>query len=397
MKKTLMIALFAVVLLVVSCSPSLSFIEVDAPCISIETLDTAYLVTITCSNPNGQFYYSVNGNNPVYGGRKYEKPFEVEFGATIKACTKIKDATSSVTILETVQPTSETPVVFIDKENCLATILCEDLKASVFYKIGSEAFKPYSSPVRLDEGEIISAMTTKKLFKDSDVVQEMHVPINAPKVSTPRISTSASSKYNEGVSFVTFYADEGVDIYYTIDGSEPSKKSTKYTGQFYVEGENTVKAIAIPPTISGKNDSNVFSSILNNGKDAPKGWTWNGFYSVTPPWLKEMIHWQGYSIFSFGWEYEYMVIRGDVVYCATLAGELVTLPTLVGYAEKQRGKPVYRVEGRATKGFEDGQTVYYYTMTVYFSDGGGELELFKIAKYKDRLRLVSQYNITSYN
>ena len=45
---------------------------------------------------------------------------------------------------------------------------------------------------------------------------------------------------------VSIYAfDDGLDIYYTIDGSDPSKVSSKFTSAFKLEGKATVKAIVV--------------------------------------------------------------------------------------------------------------------------------------------------------
>ena len=72
-------------------------------------------------------------------------------------------------------------------------------------------------------------------------------------------STSASPIISGETSFlesteVTISAAEGADIYYTLDGSEPTTGSTKYTGAFTLEETTTVKAIAVE---SGKEASDV--------------------------------------------------------------------------------------------------------------------------------------------
>lgn len=56
--------------------------------------------------------------------------------------------------------------------------------------------------------------------------------------------TPTESEFDKEVT-VTLTADEGADIYYTLDGTTPSNASTKYEAPFKLTATTTVKAIAI--------------------------------------------------------------------------------------------------------------------------------------------------------
>lgn len=88
-------------------------------------------------------------------------------------------------------------------------------------------------------------------------------------ISMPIISPAAGD-YSESFKEITLSTEKtetgssAVDIFYTTDGTEPSKTSNRYTGPFKIIGSKTVKAICI----SGDKKSDIVTAIynLNAGK-----------------------------------------------------------------------------------------------------------------------------------
>ncbi len=64
-------------------------------------------------------------------------------------------------------------------------------------------------------------------------------------VATPTISGEADFLEN---TIVTITAEEGLEVYYTLDGTDPTKASNKYTAPFELTATTTVKAIAYDAT-----------------------------------------------------------------------------------------------------------------------------------------------------
>lgn len=78
-------------------------------------------------------------------------------------------------------------------------------------------------------------------------------------VAAPTIEGATSF---ENTTQVTISAEEGADIYYTLDGTtDPTETSTKYTGAFDITETTTVKAIAIKNGTSSAVATKVFTKI----------------------------------------------------------------------------------------------------------------------------------------
>ena len=79
--------------------------------------------------------------------------------------------------------------------------------------------------------------------------------------------TPAAGTYTAAQNVTIACATSGADIYYTLDGSNPSTSSTKYTGPIAISATTTVKAIAVK---SGMTNSVVASATYTINSSAPE-------------------------------------------------------------------------------------------------------------------------------
>ena len=71
-----------------------------------------------------------------------------------------------------------------------------------------------------------------------------YTPATAASVATPTFSVQ-TGKYTEAQSVTINCATAEASIYYTLDGTEPSERSTPYNGAINISSTTTLKAIAI--------------------------------------------------------------------------------------------------------------------------------------------------------
>lgn len=98
-----------------------------------------------------------------------------------------------------------------------------------------------------------SVEATKLRFNISDS-KASPVISNIGIYNAPQILTPPTIIRNQAGDVIITPADAESEIYYTVDGSEPTNRSNKYSGPIQADGKLDVKAIAYEPT-SGKSSS----------------------------------------------------------------------------------------------------------------------------------------------
>ena len=101
----------------------------------------------------------------------------------------------------------------------------------------------YEGPFMIGDSTVVKAKAFGDQFFDSAVVTATITRVWTT-VATPVIDADASFTGSKS-KVVLSCATEGADIYYTLDGSEPTLTSAKYTEPFYVTENCTVKAYAV--------------------------------------------------------------------------------------------------------------------------------------------------------
>lgn len=102
--------------------------------------------------------------------------------------------------------------------------------------------KLYTGPVTVSASEPLSAIAVASGYSDSQVASTKYIisqPIAAPTFSVP------TGTYTSAQTVAISDAAAGAAIYYTLDGSAPTAKSTPYTGKITVSKTEVVSAVAI--------------------------------------------------------------------------------------------------------------------------------------------------------
>ena len=108
--------------------------------------------------------------------------------------------------------------------------------------------------VKAADGSVTSNAYVTVIKNGSIVKAEVTEKLSAPVIKGNSTFTDKES--------VTIEAREGCDIYYTTDGSTPTKDSTAYEGAIEVTATTTIKAIAIKGELESSVSSKTVTKIV---------------------------------------------------------------------------------------------------------------------------------------
>lgn len=143
--------------------------------------------------------------------------------------------------------------------------------ATIYYTIdGSEPTnlsRVYQEPLAVQKTTTLKLLASKVGMNDSEVVTLRYIITkDLPNVVAKPIADIAGGTYNKAQNVTLSTLTEDAAIYYTIDGSIPSRNSIQYTGPILVSGTQVIKAIAVK---AGYADSGIAEFSYTIQKDTP--------------------------------------------------------------------------------------------------------------------------------
>ena len=203
-------------------------------------------IKLNASESGAKIYYTIDGTEPTQSCSLYESPLKIDHNLTLKAKAFLDGYEASKTLTETYQVKLD---ITTDKESGnieagqLVTLSCKHPDATIFYTTdGSMPTKQslvYNSPIRINRTVTIKAIAMHDACLSSDVLTRNYV---VPKLS---LEASTASRIVDYLSEVELSSNApGATIYYTTDGSTPTKESLVYTKPIVISQNVTIKAKA---------------------------------------------------------------------------------------------------------------------------------------------------------
>ena len=250
-----------------------------APVISPEsgtTFASSLTVSISCETEGAAIYYTTDGSEPTKDSTAYKR-FKIYGKTTVKAIAygAANDLYSEVAIADYALGLCDNPVIAPDGGSAVAAedgyVFYHDGQAVTIVRSGEEGTirytldgtdptaesEVYSEAIKLDATTTIKAKVFSGSYFDSEVVTVVFVR-EWEHVATPEIAVATTFTGSKTKCEITC-ATDGARIYYTIDGSDPTSHSTRYSGELYIRESCTLKSIAM---LSGYLNSEMASKTI---------------------------------------------------------------------------------------------------------------------------------------
>jgi uncharacterized repeat protein (TIGR03803 family) len=207
-------------------------------------------VKITDAAAGAIIHYTTNGTTPTLASAKYTAALKVAADEKIEAIaiapgSSASKVASATYVVKTAAPMFS-PIAGKYTKPQSVKITDAKPKAVIYYTTNgaapTTASKKYTAPIVVSATETVKAMAIAPGFAPSTTVSAAYT-VEKP-AATPVIKPDGGA-VAKGTSVTVTDSTKGAVIYYTINGTVPTSKSTKYTKAFAVSANETVKAIAI--------------------------------------------------------------------------------------------------------------------------------------------------------
>ena len=229
--------------------------------------DGSIVITMTCSTDGATIYYTTGSSDTPTreNGTIYTGPISVTANYTYKAIAVKEgflDSYQSNTVSESSFTATQPNVTIIASytesgaEQMKAVVTGSgDTREKLWYRIGgSGEFLAYSAPVTVNNDEYFQAYASIDNWNNSSTWS------NWIYKSTYRCSTPTFTGDKENLQVIIACETAGSTIYYTVDGTTPTKESPVYTAPITLTRNCTVKAFAAKDGLFDSNKDNNYTA-----------------------------------------------------------------------------------------------------------------------------------------
>lgn len=229
---------------------------VTTPVISFD--NTTNETTIYCTTIGATLYYTTDGSTPTTSSTEYTDPISITTSTTVKAIA-VKGGTESdmatLTITQVATPTIQ------DNGSNAVSITSATSGATIYYTTNGEPPTTSSTQYTVPLTENVSGVTIKAIaVKENMINSAVDSGSVTLQCETPAIRRLSNTSFTVTCAFPS----TGVTIYYTTDGSTPTKSSSSISpgSTVVISLPATVKAIAVATNYS---NSAVAIAYLTEG------------------------------------------------------------------------------------------------------------------------------------
>lgn len=211
--------------------------------------------TLSTATPNGVIHYTTDGSAPTDSSAVYSAELSFSRSTTLKAittCSGFMD--SDVLILDyTVKAGKPQTSVIAGSYDDAQTIVLSSATdgATIFYTLDgttpTSSSTPYTQAIQIEESTTIKAIAIASGCDNSDILEANYVILSSVYTLPAPTFSLASGTYSTTQTVTISHVDQatGVNIYYTIDGSTPTRESTLYTEPIQITQNTVLKAYAV--------------------------------------------------------------------------------------------------------------------------------------------------------
>ena len=199
--------------------------------------------SIETETPGTAIYYTLDNSAPDTKSKPYVESFSLPAEQTIIKAIAVRENWNNSSVAERTYNQGnnycEAPTITRVSGTDQVQMTTRTEGATIYYTI--DGTMPTTSslvydgkPVTLTQNSTVTAMATQPILYDSETSA---FTANWFRVDQPVIAS-------EGITVTISCAKEGANIYYTLDGTDPTENSQLYTRTIVMTGSATIKAMA---------------------------------------------------------------------------------------------------------------------------------------------------------